>query len=118
MSNINRTQFTQNSKPRQYSTANGQRSLRAGRQDNTTPPRERAATRQPVTVEKDARTRQMETPFPRTQKRYSSKRKTMPVMLWVKPVVKSELQRIAEQEGLSISSVGAAFLENALQQNL
>jgi Trp operon repressor len=32
--------------------------------------------------------------------------------------VKAELQRIAEQEGVSVSSAGAAFLEKALQHNL
>jgi hypothetical protein len=46
--------------------------------------------------------------------------------LWVKPVVKAELKRIAEQESnkkkeekeVSISAVGGAFLEKALQTNL
>jgi len=39
-------------------------------------------------------------------------------MLWVKPVVKAELQRIAEGEGLSISATGGAFLEQAIQQDI
>jgi hypothetical protein len=46
------------------------------------------------------------------------KRKNVQVVSWVRPVVKAELQRIADAEGLSVSSVSAAFLEQALQQNL
>ncbi len=48
----------------------------------------------------------------------STKRRTAQVIVWVKPIVKAELQRIAEQNGLSVSATGAAFLESALQQNL
>jgi len=55
---------------------------------------------------------------PRTQQERGSSRKTVHLTLWVKPVVKAELERIAETEGLSVSATGAAFLENALQQNL
>ena len=54
----------------------------------------------------------------RSQKRSTTKRKTVQVTLWVKPVVKAELQRLAEQEGLSVSATGAAFLEQALQANV
>jgi len=46
------------------------------------------------------------------------KRQTVKVTLWVKPVVKAELQRRAEREGLSLSATGAAFLEKALQQSI
>lgn len=38
--------------------------------------------------------------------------------LWVNPLVQAELQRIAEQEGLSVSKTGSAFLEQALQQRV
>ena len=34
------------------------------------------------------------------------------------PIVKAEIQRIATREGVSVSAVGAAFLEKALQQNV
>jgi hypothetical protein len=36
----------------------------------------------------------------------------------VNPIVKAELQRIAEQEGLSLSATGAALLEAAIRQKL
>ena len=42
----------------------------------------------------------------------------MHLTLWVKPVVKAELERIAEQEGVSVSKAGGALLEQALQQNI
>jgi hypothetical protein len=38
--------------------------------------------------------------------------------LWVNPVVKSELQRRAEHNNLSLSSTGGALMERALQQSI
>jgi hypothetical protein len=38
--------------------------------------------------------------------------------LWVEPIVKRELQRIAQAEGLTVSKTGAAFLKQALQHNV
>ncbi len=52
-----------------------------------------------------------------TQKHPRS-RQTAKVTLWVKPVVKAELQRRAERGGLSLSATGAAFLEKALQADI
>lgn len=118
MVNTVHTQPSQNVFQRRSYGANGQQPQGGVWQDNHPPPRERAASHQPVTVEKDARTHHMETKTSRTQKRYSSKRKTVHLMLWVKPVVKAELERIAQQEGLSISATGAAFLEHAIQQDI
>ena len=118
MVNTAHTQFTDNSVPRRYSTANGFTTLRGVRQDNPAPPRARTATPQPGSLPKDMRSRQLQTNSFRSQKRPTPKRKTVQLVLWVKPVVKAELQRIAEAEGLSVSSTGAAFLEKALQQNL
>jgi hypothetical protein len=40
------------------------------------------------------------------------------VGLWVEPVVKAELKRLAAQEGLTVSAAGAAFLKQALQHNV
>lgn len=54
----------------------------------------------------------------RSQNRPVPKRKTVHLTLWVKPVVKAELMRVAETEGLSISSTGGAFLEEAIRQKL
>jgi hypothetical protein len=38
--------------------------------------------------------------------------------LWVDPIVKRELQRIAEQEGLTVSKTGSSLLKQALQNNV
>ncbi len=54
----------------------------------------------------------------RSQNRPTPKRKTVHLTLWVKPVVKAELKRVAETEGLSVSSTGGAFLEEAIRQKL
>ena len=42
----------------------------------------------------------------------------MKITLWVKPLVKAELQRRAEREGISLSATGAAFLEKAIQTSI
>ena len=87
-------------------------------QDKTVPQRVRVATTQPVTEKKDARTHDMKTNGSRTQKRSSSNRKTVHLALWVKPGVKAELERIAANEGLSVSKTGAVFLEKAIQSDI
>src|SRR3712207_778559 len=50
--------------------------------------------------------------------RPTPKRRTVHLTVWVKPGVKAELQRVAEQQGLSVSATGATLLEAALRQNL
>jgi hypothetical protein len=104
--------------PRRSQTRSVQQPQRGVWQDNPAPNPARTATPQPASPTKDPRSRQLQTNNPRSQKRTSRKRKTVQVVIWVKPVVKAELQRIAEQESLSVSQTGAAFLETALQQNL
>lgn len=46
------------------------------------------------------------------------RRQRVKITVWVKPVVKAELQRRAEREGLSLSATGAAFLEKAIQADV
>ncbi len=104
--------------PRRSQTRSVQQPQRGVWQDNPAPPRARAASPQPGSPQKDPRSRQLPPTIPRSVKPTNRKRKTVQLVLWVKPVVKGEIQRIAEQEGLSLSQTGAAFLENALQQNL
>ena len=54
----------------------------------------------------------------RSQNRPTPKRQTVHLTLWVKPVVKAEMQRLAAAEGLSVSKTGAVFLEEAIRQHL
>lgn len=55
---------------------------------------------------------------PKNKRRSHAKRQTEYVMIWVKPGVKRELERIADAEGLSLSRTGAAALEEWLAQRL
>ena len=78
----------------------------------------RTASTQPAPHENVMRAQQMNRNTSHSQNRPSPKRNTVQVTLWVKPVVKAELQRIAEREGLSVSATGGAFLEKAMQTNV
>jgi hypothetical protein len=80
--------------------------------------RARIATNQPAPRGKVTRSPALNNDTPRSQNTPKPKRKTIHLTLWVKPIVKTELKRLAGQEGLSISSVGAAFLEKAMQSKL
>ena len=92
--------------------------LRGVWQDKSVLPFERVATKQPAPPEKESRAQRMETKSSRSQKKSTSRVKLVHMTLWVNPLVKSEIQRTAEREGLSVSMVGAAFLEKAIQQDI
>jgi hypothetical protein len=78
----------------------------------------RIGTRQPVTVTKRTRTNVSGTKTPRSKNSLIRKKQRVLVGLWVKPRVKAELHRIAQTEGISLSSVGSALLEEALQHSV
>jgi hypothetical protein len=99
-------------------TPNQQQPLRGVRQDKPRPPRARTASPQPAPHKKVMRPQQMNSNTSRSQNRPTPKRKTVHLTLWVKPIVKAELQRRAQRDGLSVSSVGASFLEKAMQANI
>jgi hypothetical protein len=54
----------------------------------------------------------------RSRTRPEQQKRTVKVTLWVKPVVKAELERKAAQEDLSVSAAGGALLEQALQHHI
>ncbi len=109
---------TDNSLPQQAQRPTVQQPQRGVWQDNPAPTRERIATRQPAPSEKPLRTQPMSTQTHRSKNKTIPKRKTVCISLWVKPVVKRELQRIAAAERLSVSVTGATLLEQALQEHL
>ncbi len=111
-------QISHNGLPRRLQQPELVTTVRGVWQDNPAPPRERTASPQPASVQKDTRSRQKETKTTRSQNRPTSKQKLVPLQVWAHPLVKAEIQRIAEREGLSTSKVGSAFLEKAIQQNL
>jgi hypothetical protein len=88
------------------------------RQDKVRNKSVRLPMRQPVTVTKVTRTPQSHTETTRSQNRSNPRQQRVLVGLWVKPRVREELLRRAETEGISLSAVGSAFLEEALQHSL
>jgi hypothetical protein len=88
------------------------------RQDKRAFLRARTASHQPASLENDMRAQAIATENIRSRNRNGQKRKTVQLTLWVKPIVKTELEQIAEQEGLSISATGSAVLEKALQEHI
>lgn len=118
MPNNQRTHLSHNTFPRRLQQPEQVTTVRGVRQDNPAPQRARTASPQPAPPKNSMRPTPKKGDTTSTQPKTSKKRKTVHLTIWVKPVVKAELQRIAEQEGLSVSATGAAFLEQALQQNL
>jgi hypothetical protein len=76
------------------------------------------STRQPAPLTKYTREQQLNSKLPRSQNRPTRTKRTKKLTLWVEPIVKDELERIAKREGLSLSKSGAAFLKRSLQQNI
>ena len=118
MPNTHFTQTAQTIFPRRSYTRSVQQPRSGVGQDNPTPPPARIATTQPAPPKNTMRPTQQQTKTTRTQQGKALRRKTVHLTVWVRPVVKAELARIAESEGLSVSSVGAAFLEKAIQADI
>jgi hypothetical protein len=78
----------------------------------------RIGTRQPAAVNHPIRAEQLNPNT--TRSKIANVHKTALVQLtsWVNPRVKAGFQRIAEQEGLSLSAIIAAFLERDLQEHV
>jgi predicted DNA-binding ribbon-helix-helix protein len=117
MANTKQPQNSQEMLPGQSYTANALRPPSGVRQDKYAPKSVRITSTQPVTLKNTARTPQMNTQSQRTQKR-STKRKTVQVAGWISPQLKAELERIAEQEKLSLSKTVATILEEGVRQKL
>jgi hypothetical protein len=88
------------------------------RQDKARISSARVASAQPAAVTHTPRAKPLHPNGTRTPNGNVAKSSTVHLDLWVNPIVKSELQRIAEQEGLSMSATGAALLEAAIRQKL
>lgn len=80
--------------------------------------RARTASPQPASQQAEQRALLLDTNDSRSQKHSVPKQKAVQVTLWVNPIVKTDLQRIAKREGMSVSAAGGAFLEQALQQRV
>jgi hypothetical protein len=78
----------------------------------------RIATAQPASRTHPLRAQALNTGAARSKNKPKPKRQTIHLTLWVEPIVKRELQRIAQAEGLTVSKTGAAILKQALQHNV
>ena len=78
----------------------------------------RIGTPQPAPPKNPMRPHELNTGAARSKNKPKPKRKTVHLTLWVDPIVKRELQRIAEQEGLTVSKTGSSLLKQALQNNV
>jgi hypothetical protein len=78
----------------------------------------RTGTQQPAPHEKPLRPHPLSNGATRSKNKPKPKRQTVHLTIWVDPIVKAELQRIAKAEGLTVSKTGSAFLEQALQNNV
>ena len=75
-------------------------------------------TAQPASVKQAKRSHPTNPKNTRSQNRPVPKTRAVHLNLWLQPIVKAELQRLVEQEGLSVSATGAALLEAAIHQKL
>jgi hypothetical protein len=104
--------------PLQSNGAAGKRFDASVVQDKTALTRGSPASDQPEPLPKPAQSHPLNNNPQRSKKHGSTKRKTVHLVLWVNPIIKAELQRIATEEGLSMSRAGGALLARALQQNI
>jgi hypothetical protein len=124
MKNTFNPQIPQNIFLQQNHVVSSLRSRGDVRQDKSAALRGRVATAQPERPATVMRAHQGESQPSRIQNNTTDKRKTVPLALWVKPFVKAEVQRMVElekhqgKEDVSLSSVGGAFLERGIQQNV
>jgi hypothetical protein len=118
MKSIFTPQIPQNIFIQQKEAISFQRSRGDVRQDKSAFLAHRTASVQPASREEVMLSQQSSNNPPHSQEKPSRQQKAVVITLWVKPELKAELKRVAEQDGLSISAAGGAFLHKALQQNV
>jgi hypothetical protein len=118
MASNKNTQFLKQIFSQQSNGAAGERVDASVRQDKARIASARTATRQPAAVKHASRAKALHPKSTRATNGNGPKTTTVHLDLWVSPIVKAELQRLAAQEGLSMSATGAALLEAAIRQKL
>jgi hypothetical protein len=111
-------QFVKHIFSQQSNGAAGEAVDAAVRQDKDRISSDRVASPQPASVNQVERSPGTNPPGARTHSPLVHKSRTEHLNVWVNPLVKSHLQRLAEQEGLSLSATTAAFLERSLQEHV
>jgi hypothetical protein len=88
------------------------------RQDKHRAPRDRVASPQPASHTKVMRSQQMSKSVARVQNRPAPKRQTVPVTIWVKPIEKEDLERVASLEKISLSQAGRTLMRKGMQTSV
>ncbi len=118
MPNTRHPQSSQNIfAPRQNAVVSRQ-SVQGVGQDKRAFASARSTSRQPAPDTKRLRAQPLKHKRIRSHINYTLGQKAEKVTVWVKPGVKAEIERIAAEQGLSVSATGAAFLEEAVRQKL
>jgi hypothetical protein len=89
-----------------------------GRQDKRADTTARIPSTQPARSDIPSRAQTKNSKTTRIQNPPGPNRRTVQLTLWISPIEKAEIQRRAEGENLSVSSVGAALLRKALQTDI
>jgi hypothetical protein len=105
--------FLNQEKPRKTKTAHGDL-----RQDKRATITARIPSPQPARSSIPLRAKPLDTKTTRVQNPTVDRRRTVQLTLWVSPIEKAEIQRRAERENLSVSSVGAALVRKGMQTDL
>jgi hypothetical protein len=117
MANITYPQTKQERQQKEERSEFIRRSLRDVRQDNIAPLRVRVTSAQAYRADTPARTRPMIKNSDRSKK-HSKSRRTVPAVGWVERPISSEIDRIAQCEGLTRSKTIATLLTEAVRQRL
>jgi hypothetical protein len=104
--------------PLQSNGAAGNAQSVAVRQDKARISSARPTTPQPALRTTPLRAQPLNTTAPRSKKKSTPKRQKEQLTVWVEPIVKRGVQRIANEEGLTLSKAGAALLTQALQHHV
>jgi post-segregation antitoxin (ccd killing protein) len=118
MASNGKPQSVNNIFSQQSNGAVDERLQRFGGQDKDRISSDRVASAQPASVNHIPRSHPTNSNSTRTQSPLVHKSRTEHLNVWVDPLVKSELERLAAQDGLSVSATAAAFLQKALQQHV
>jgi hypothetical protein len=112
--------FVHQENPRKTKTAQGD-----GRQDKRAGRTARIASAQPARSAIPLRAQPVDTTTPRSQNPTVDNNRTVQLSIWVKPIVKAEIQRLVDQghqeqqaDNITMSSVAAALLERAVQGHI
>lgn len=118
MLNTVHTQFSRTSIQRRLLQPPEATTLRSVGPDNPAHPPAPLATPQPAPLKNTTRTAPNRENTNTTHRKKTHLGKDVQLNLWVRPVVKAELERVAKREGVSVSAAGEALLENALQTDI